>query len=77
MIIPIRCINCSKVLADNYREFLKRVQELQEKQQNTERVEYLNTSQTAEKTIKGKVMDDLGIVNSCCRIHYLTHVDVF
>jgi DNA-directed RNA polymerase subunit N (RpoN/RPB10) len=74
MIIPIRCINCSKVLADNYLEFLRRVKE----RQTTDRVEYLNSSQnTDEKTVKGKVMDELGIVNSCCRAHYLTHVDIF
>jgi DNA-directed RNA polymerase subunit N (RpoN/RPB10) len=73
MIIPIRCISCSKILADNYREYLKRVRE----RQNNNRVEYLNTSDGKdEKTIKGQVMDELGVVNMCCRIVYLTHVDI-
>jgi len=73
MIIPIRCFNCSKIIADNYREYLKRVKQ----RQPDTRVEYLNISSKEEKTIKGKVLDELGIVNSCCRIHYITHVDVF
>jgi DNA-directed RNA polymerase subunit N (RpoN/RPB10) len=78
MIIPVRCISCSKVLADNYREYMKRIREKQPPSANgVERVEYLTKFHTDEKTIKGKIMDDLGIKNPCCRTHYLTHVDVF
>ena len=28
-----------------------------------------------EKTIQGKVLDDLNIKRYCCRRHFLTHVD--
>jgi DNA-directed RNA polymerase subunit N (RpoN/RPB10) len=74
--IPIRCINCSKVLADNYREFKNRVRE-QQSNNNNERIEYLNPKKHTDLSIQGKILNELGIKNSCCRSHYLTHVDNF
>ena len=37
--------------------------------------EYLTITNT-EKTIEGKLLDELKIVRMCCRRHMLTHVDI-
>lgn len=38
---------------------------------NFDKVTYL-TDKTTEKTVEGKVMDDLGLTKMCCRRHMLT-----
>jgi DNA-directed RNA polymerase subunit N (RpoN/RPB10) len=71
--MPVRCINCSKVIGDNWRLYKEQVAAAEK--QAAGRVEYLTDPTNYQKTIKGQTMDKLGIVNACCRIHYLTHVD--
>lgn len=75
MIIPIKCVTCGMVLADKYRYFKNKV--IQEKIQSGESLEekYLTKTNT-EKTIEGKLMDELKINRMCCRRHMLTHVDI-
>jgi len=76
MIIPVKCFTCGNVLANKYRYFLTEVrkQKLQ-KGVNPDKVIYLTPS-NIEKTVEGKVLDDLGLTNVCCRRHMLTHVDI-
>jgi len=38
-------------------------------------VKYL-TTENAEKTPEGEVLDKLGLKKMCCRRHLLTHVDI-
>jgi DNA-directed RNA polymerase subunit N (RpoN/RPB10) len=76
MIIPIKCFTCGAVLANKYRYY----QELVRKRkvalgQNIDKVVYM-TKDNVEKTAEGEILDDLGIVNVCCRRHMLTHVDI-
>jgi DNA-directed RNA polymerase subunit N (RpoN/RPB10) len=76
MIIPVKCFTCGMVLADKYRYFQGEVRRIKISQgKNTEKVVYL-TKDTVDKTPEGKVLDDLGLTNVCCRRHMLTHVDI-
>ena len=76
MLIPVKCFTCGMVLADKYRYFQGEVRRIKIAQgKNTEKVVYL-TKDTVDKTPEGKVLDDLGLTNVCCRRHMLTHVDI-
>tara|TARA_B110000967_G_C18800443_1_gene518180 strand:- start:275 stop:508 length:234 start_codon:yes stop_codon:yes gene_type:complete len=76
MIIPVKCFTCGNVLADKYRYYQAEVRRNKLLQGiNDEKVIYL-TKDNTEKTIEGKVLDDLGLKNVCCRRHMLTHVDI-
>jgi DNA-directed RNA polymerase I, II, and III subunit RPABC5 len=88
MIIPVRCFSCGNVLADKYDYFLRKTREMtiasmdnntdyddSVTAKSTNNVVYL-TKSTNKKTIQGIVMDDLGLVNPCCRRHMITHVDI-
>lgn len=76
MIIPVRCFTCGEVLANKYRYYLREVR--QKKSKNglvSDRVVYL-TTEFAEKTPEGEVLDSLQLSKPCCRRHILTHVDI-
>lgn len=76
MIIPVKCFTCGKVLADKYEYYLKEVRKRQiESNVSQEDVVYL-TKNNVEKTVQGKVLDDLKLNKMCCRRHMLTHVDI-
>jgi DNA-directed RNA polymerase subunit N (RpoN/RPB10) len=72
MIIPIKCFTCGKVLADKYRFYQS---ESRKGKTIFEETVYLTPGRT-EKTIEGKVLDQLEITKYCCRTHMLTHVDI-
>jgi len=72
MLIPVKCFTCGKVIANKYPIYLDLVSK-QKKDKDT--IQYLD-SEKIEKTIEGKVLDDLGLVDVCCRRHMLTHVDI-
>ena len=73
MLIPIRCFTCSNVLADKYEFYL---QEVRKMKKGENRLEYLTSHNLGEKSVEGKVLDDLHLKNVCCRRHILTHVDI-
>jgi DNA-directed RNA polymerase I, II, and III subunit RPABC5 len=81
MIIPVKCVTCGKVLANKYRYYLERVrqkkQEIMQSEDNAilMRTVYL-TKENTKKTAEGEVLDDLGLMDPCCRRHMLTHVDI-
>lgn len=76
MIIPIKCFTCGNVLADKYRFYQSEIRRYKIQQGlDVEKVIYL-TKDNVEKTIEGRVLDDLGLNNVCCRRHMLTHVDI-
>jgi DNA-directed RNA polymerase I, II, and III subunit RPABC5 len=82
MIIPIKCFNCGKVMADKYLIYKKLVLERKmellkdkDKREDLEKVVYF-TEKNIEKTIEGQILDQLNIVKPCCRCLYLTHVDI-
>ena len=76
MIIPVKCFTCGNVLANKYRYYLSEVrkQKLQENK-SLEKVVYLKKDDN-DKTIEGYVLDNLLLIDPCCRRHMLTHVDI-
>tara|TARA_A100001015_G_scaffold86717_1_gene96368 strand:+ start:45 stop:269 length:225 start_codon:yes stop_codon:yes gene_type:complete len=73
MIIPIKCFTCGKVLADKWLYYKKEV----EKNINAEdKINIYLDKNKNEKSIQGKVLDDLNLKKICCRRHMLTHVDI-
>ncbi len=75
MIIPIKC-TCGKVIANQYRYYLKEVSRIKmEEGKPLDRVVYL-TQETIQKTPEGRVLDELKIKKQCCRTRMLTHVDI-
>jgi DNA-directed RNA polymerase I, II, and III subunit RPABC5 len=76
MLIPVKCFSCGKVLADLYREYMRRVREKKIKNDMAiDDVIYLTKANT-EKTPEGEVLDSLHLNKMCCRRHMLTHVDI-
>lgn len=77
MIIPVKCFTCGKVLANKYRYYQQEVRKIKNNKEGgaIDRVKYL-TTEYAEKTPEGEVLDNLFINKMCCRRHLLTHVDI-
>ena len=76
MLIPVKCFSCGKVLADLYREYIRRVREKKIKNDMAiDDVIYL-TKVNTDKTPEGEVLDSLYLNKMCCRRHMLTHVDI-
>ena len=76
MLIPVKCFTCGMVIADKYRTYLQEVRlRKTTKGMDPHQICYLTAQQT-EKTVEGVVMDEMNIINICCRRHFLTHVDI-
>ncbi len=81
MIIPVKCVTCGMVLADKYRYYLDEVRKRKlEKFGSNEgvldkRTVYLS-EENNKKTMEAEVLDELRLVDPCCRRHMLTHVDI-
>ena len=69
----IRCVSCNNVIAGKYLSYLEKVKEYRRSTGKTE-MEYLTA--TTVKTAEGKALDDLNVKKTCCRRHFLTHVDL-
>jgi len=77
MIIPVKCFTCGKVIGNKYRYYLEQVREKKlAKGMNVDDIIYLTNSNSIEKEIEGSVLDIIGLTNSCCRLCFLTHVDI-
>ena len=72
MIIPIRCFECGKTIADKWRGYQKELKRL--KGDSAEQRTYFDGSKMSV-TPEKKVLDALGL-NTCCRTHFLTQVDL-
>ena len=76
MIIPVKCFTCGKVLADKYRYYKLEVNKAKSNNDvGVDDIIYFTTDNT-DKTINGRVLDDLKLNKICCRRHMLTHVDI-
>jgi len=76
MIIPIKCFTCGTVLANKWNYYVSEVRKEKLKADiDLEKVVYL-TGANIEKTIEGKILDNMGLHKMCCRRHMLTHVDL-
>tara|TARA_B100001248_G_C27336270_1_gene433975 strand:+ start:880 stop:1113 length:234 start_codon:yes stop_codon:yes gene_type:complete len=70
MIIPIRCFTCGKVIAHLLETYLEEL----EKNIKDESIGIKN-SYDSEKTVEGKILDDLKLNRICCRTHFLCYND--
>uniref|UniRef100_A0A6C0E6G3 Uncharacterized protein n=1 Tax=viral metagenome TaxID=1070528 RepID=A0A6C0E6G3_9ZZZZ len=70
MIIPMRCMNCGKLLADKWLWYQAQLQQAEGKRT------YYDGSELAPKTKEAEVMAQLGLTRYCCRKVLLTHVDL-
>jgi DNA-directed RNA polymerase subunit N (RpoN/RPB10) len=68
MIIPVRCFTCGSVLADKWECYQKVSKILQD--------ECDIKDGDTEKSAEGICLDILGVGNVCCRLHFLTNVDL-
>ena len=76
MIIPVKCFTCGCVLGDKYRYYQDKVRQIKMREGvSTEKIVYL-TKKNLDKTAEGIVLDELGLIDPCCRRHMLTHVDI-
>ena len=72
MIIPVKCFTCGKVLANKWIYYKTKIAE---NRGDKERNLYLEKG-NVEKSVEGKILDDLKLKRICCRRHMLTHVDI-
>lgn len=72
MIIPIRCMNCGKLLADKWNYYKKRVKELKKSDEDSSIV-YIEGGNIPNSP-ENVVLNELGMVRYCCRKHMLTNV---
>lgn len=73
MIIPIRCMNCGKVLADKWLTY----QEERKKRLGAAAAKRTYFDGMAiPDTVEKKIMEELGLTRYCCRKVFLTHVDL-
>jgi len=73
MIIPVRCMNCGKLLADKYDYYMMRLRELK----GTGYAEpTCFDGKKIPETAEAKVYKELGIHRYCCKKTLLTHVDL-
>uniref|UniRef100_A0AB39JEY9 DNA-directed RNA polymerase RPB10 homolog n=1 Tax=Florenciella sp. virus SA2 TaxID=3240092 RepID=A0AB39JEY9_9VIRU len=77
MIIPVKCFTCGNVLGDKYLYYVKTVSQIkQDENIDKNNIQYL-TNDNMQKSIEGRVLDNLKLTKQCCRRHMLTHVDIF
>jgi DNA-directed RNA polymerase subunit N (RpoN/RPB10) len=79
MIIPVRCLNCGKVLADKYKKYKEDVARLKSKANlpDNELTTININEKEVKKTIEGNILDELGITKDCCRLVILTNIEYF
>ena len=77
MIIPVRCFTCNKVISDKWVPFVEQVKK--EKSRSVDNdikdldIEYIDLD-NPNKSVEGKVMDELGLHRYCCRRMFLGNV---
>jgi DNA-directed RNA polymerase subunit N (RpoN/RPB10) len=79
MLIPPRCFTCGNVLADKWVPYINTVRE--EKNESKEMfkeneldIKFIDVNKKVEKSIEGKVLDEMELHKYCCRIPFLTNV---
>lgn len=77
MTFPVRCFTCGNVIGNKYRYYQAEVRKrrVDMNKENMEKVTYFSVG-NQEKSVDGIVLDEMGITNMCCRIKFMTHVDI-
>ena len=82
MIIPVRCFTCGEVLADKWVPYVTAVQNDKNKiseeinsETNYQELQYIDVNNPQpEKSIEGKILDEMNIHKYCCRRMMLGNV---
>ena len=84
MLIPIRCYTCGEVMADKWIPYITAVQddinkinkEVKSEANNLE-LRYIDVKDPSpEKSIEGKILDELDLHKYCCRRMMLSNVHI-
>ena len=77
MTFPVRCFTCGNVISNKYRYYQAEVRKrrVDINNEKMEKVTYFSVG-NQEKSVDGIVLDEMGITNMCCRIKFMTHVDI-
>ena len=75
MLIPVRCFTCGEILANKWIPYINTVQEEKNKinegvddNSNNLDLRYIDvTNPSPEKSIEGKILDELDLHKYCCR----------
>ena len=83
MLIPVRCFTCGKTVSDKWVPFIEQVNKIKGEDTTTNikdlDIEYIDL-ENPNKSIEGKVMDELGLHRYCCRrmilgnVHLITNI---
>ena len=73
MIIPVRCTNCGKLLADKWGYYQKRLRDLKG---SSYAEPTCFDGKSITKTPESVVFEELHLTRYCCRKTLLTHVDL-
>ena len=84
MIIPMRCYTCGEVMADKWIPYITAVQDEKNKikenvnsKTNNLDLRYIDTNNPSpEKSIEGKILDEMNLHKYCCRRMILTNVHI-
>ena len=82
MIIPVRCFTCGEVLADKWVPYVTAIQNDKNKiseeinsETNYQELQYIDVNNPQpEKSIEGKILDEMNIHKYCCRRMMLGNV---
>jgi len=77
--IPIRCFTCGSVVGDKWIPYITELQKLKnessEKMEDTLELKYMDVNLSKqEKSLEGKLLDDMKIHKYCCRRMMLSNV---
>ena len=80
MIIPVRCYTCNKHIGNLWEPYINMINDKKNISKSNDSnidVEYLDTtSLDVQKSIEGRVLDDLKLNRYCCRRMMLTNVHI-
>ena len=78
MIIPIRCFTCNKVIGHLWEEYINKIQlaYIEEDIKNNKKNRFVNIEELENKTLEGKILDEMKLNKYCCRRMLLSHVDM-
>jgi len=76
MIIPVRCMNCGKLLADKYNFFQKKVREARGSATGAVPEPICLDGKTVPRTAEAEIFELLGLDRYCCKKTINAHVDL-
>lgn len=80
MLIPIRCFTCGEILADKWQPYIILTNSMKNAdEQNIDddlNIKLLQLTDKMEKSVEGKVLDEMNLHKMCCRRMMLSNVSL-